>query len=114
VGTAVGAGIGAVSGAIAGGIAVSIDPLREAAADVGQWTANAAVNTYNWTDDRLQELEAFGDSVEREIGEGIESGARWVGEQWDRIPEVSMPDVDLPDVDLPDVDLPDVDLPGPF
>jgi uncharacterized protein YukE len=113
VGTVAGAAIGAVSGAVAGAVAMSIDPLMNAAADAGQWTANAAVNTYNWAGDRIQDFENAVETVDQRINEGLEAGADWVG---DRVSEIDMPEIDMPDIDMPDVDvdLPDVDLPGPF
>ena len=83
VGTLAGAGIGAAGGLVAGAVAVSIEPAREFAADAGEWTANAAVNTWNWGGDRLDDL---GDAVS-----GID------------LPDVPDVNVDLPDVDLPDV-----------
>ena len=72
VGTLAGAGIGAAGGLVAGAVATSIEPAKEFAADAGEWTANAAVDTWNWGGDRLEDL----------------------GETVDDI----VPDVDLPDL----------------
>jgi hypothetical protein len=90
VGTVAGLAIGAGAGLLVGAVASSITPVKEAMADAGQWTANAAVNAYNWSSDRLQEVDAFVDSVDQKIDEGISAGADWVKDK--------LPDVDLPDL----------------
>jgi uncharacterized protein YukE len=112
-GTLVGAGIGAAGGLLVGAGAVAFEPGREFAADAGEWTANAAVNTWNWAGDRL-------DDVEVNVGlPGVRVGTSGIDVDLPPVPDVNIdlpdvPDVDLPDV--PDVDLPDVDLPdvNPF
>jgi hypothetical protein len=112
VGTVAGLAIGAGVGLVAGAVASSIEPLKDAAAAAGQWTANAAVDAWDWGGDRIAD-----------IGSAIDAGKEWLSDNLPKpsltalpVPDVDLPDVDLPDVDLPDVDLPDVDLPdlNPF
>jgi phage-related tail protein len=79
VGTVAGLAIGAGAGLVAGAVASSITPVREAMADAGQWTANAAVDAYNWSGDRVED-----------IGEGISDASDWVSDK--------MPDIDMPDL----------------
>jgi uncharacterized protein YukE len=107
VGTLAGAGIGAAGGLVAGAVAVSIEPAREFAADAGQWTANAAVNTWNWSGDRLDDL---GDAVsairvpEVNVGlPGVRVGMSGVDVDLPDVPDVNIDLPDMPDVDLPDV-----------
>ena len=71
-------------------VASSITPVKEAVADAGQWTANAAVDSYDYVDDRLQEAERFVDGKMNELGEGISEGVSDVVDE--------LPDVDLPDL----------------
>jgi hypothetical protein len=74
-GTLVGAGVGAVVGLAAGAAASAWTPGKEAAAAAGQWTANAAVDTYHWTGDRVSDL-----------ADGVESLV-------DKIPTPDLPDL---------------------
>jgi hypothetical protein len=82
-GTAAGLVVGAAAGLAVGAVASSIEPVKQAFADAGQWTANAAVDSYHYVDDKLQQAEAMVDTAEN-----------WVGDKVDDI----VPDVDLPDL----------------
>ena len=75
VGTVAGLAIGATAGLVAGAVASSITPVKEFAADAGAAVANAAVDTVEWSGDRLQDL-----------GEGISDLA-------DKLPDIDMPDL---------------------
>jgi len=56
LGTAAGFVVGAGIGLAAGAVASSITPVKEAFADAGQWTANAAVDAADWTGDRIDDI----------------------------------------------------------
>jgi hypothetical protein len=96
VGTVAGLAIGATAGLVAGAVASSIEPLKNAAAAAGQWTANAAVDAWTWSGDRIGDIRG-----------GIDAGKQWLDDNIN-MPSVSLPDIDLPDIDLPDVDMPDL------
>jgi hypothetical protein len=78
-GTLVGAGVGAVVGLAAGAAASAWNPGKHAAAAAGQWTANAAVDTYHWTGDRIDDID-----------HGLQTAEDFVKDK--------LPDVDLPDL----------------
>jgi uncharacterized protein YukE len=121
VGTLAGAGIGAAGGLLVGAAAVAFEPGKELAAKAGQWTANAAVDTWNWSGDRLDDL---GDAVSNiqvpQVRIGLPApvpvsvGVPDLNVDLPDVPDVDVDLPDVPDVDLPDV--PDVDLPdvNPF
>ena len=97
VGTVAGLAIGAAGGLVVGAVASSITPLKDAAAAAGQWTANAAVDSYHWTGDRLADAERLREDVNRKVAEGIDTGVDWVK---DHTPDIHIP---TPHVDLPDL-----------
>jgi hypothetical protein len=66
-GTAAGLVVGAGVGLLAGAAASSWTPAKEFAADAGQWTANAAVDSYHWTGDRIDD-----------IGDGLKSVSKHI------------------------------------
>jgi hypothetical protein len=97
VGTVAGLAIGAAGGLVVGAVASSITPLKDAAAAAGQWTANAAVDSYHWTGDRLADAERLREDVNRKVAEGVDTGVDWVK---DHTPDIHIP---TPHVDLPDL-----------
>jgi len=90
VGTVAGLAIGATAGLVVGATASAITPLKDASAAAGQWTANAAVDSYHYVGDKIGEAQAWADDKLDDIGSGISSGIDSVKDH--------LPDVDLPDL----------------
>ena len=90
VGTVAGLAIGATAGLVTGAIASSITPVKAAMADAGQWTANAAVDSYHWTGDRMEDVARLQEDVNRKVNEGVSTATDWVK---DHTPHVDLPDL---------------------
>jgi hypothetical protein len=70
-GTAVGLVVGAGVGLTVGAVATSITPVKNAAADAGQWTANAAVDSYNFVEGGVSDAAGWADDRIDDIGDAI-------------------------------------------
>jgi hypothetical protein len=77
-GTLVGAGVGALVGLAAGAAANAWEPGKHAAAVAGQWTANAAVDSYHWAGDRVDD-----------IGDGLQTAKDFVDDHLPDLPDLN-------------------------
>jgi hypothetical protein len=127
-GTLVGAGVGALAGLAAGAAASAWQPGKRMAADAGEWVANAAVdtgkrlghaaeNTWNWSGDRIHDVQHGLDVAKnwaadrgQDIEQGLDTAKDWAANRGEDVAHGLDTAKDWVSDHIPHPDLPDLSL----